>query len=147
MQTGPMISPATYRDLYKPFHTRINNWIHGNTAWKTFIHSCGSVFDMIDEFIEAGFDILNPVQCSAAGMDPTRLKKTFGERITFWGGAVDTQKTLPFGTPDDIRKEVQERIRIFAPGGGFVLSSVHNIQPSIPLENILAFYETAHKFR
>jgi len=141
MQTGPFIAPAAYRDLYQPFHRRINDWIHANTNWKTFIHSCGAIVDFIPDFIDAGFDILNPVQCSATGMDPEVLKERFGDKITFWGGGVDTQKTLPFGTPDEVRKEVEERIRIFGKGGGFVFNSIHNIQARTPVENLVALYE------
>lgn len=114
-QSGPFISPASYRKLYQPFHRRVNDWIHQNTSWKTFIHSCGSVIALLGDFIDAGFDILNPVQCSAVGMDPRTLKDRFGDRITFWGGGVDTQRTLPFGTPEEIRREVKERIEIFGP--------------------------------
>lgn len=141
MQTGPFISPAAYRDLYQPFHRRINDWVHTNTNWKTFIHSCGAIVDFIPDFIDAGFDILNPVQCSAVGMDPETLKERFGDKITFWGGGVDTQKTLPFGTPDEVRKEVEERIRVFGKGGGFVFNSIHNIQARTPVENLVALYE------
>lgn len=141
MQTGPFVSPSAYRDLYQPFHRRINDWVHANTKWKTFIHSCGSVVDFIPDFIDAGFDVLNPVQCSATGMEPEGLKERFGDRITFWGGGVDTQKTLPFGTPEEIRAEVKERIRIFGKGGGFVFNSIHNIQAATPVENLVALYE------
>ncbi|MGQ9625422.1 MAG: uroporphyrinogen decarboxylase family protein [Anaerolineae bacterium] len=142
MQTGPFISPKTYRELYKPFHKSVNDWVHAHTPWKTFIHSCGSVMALIEDFIEAGFDILNPVQCSAANMDPRELKEKFGSRISFWGGGVDTQRTLPFGKADEVRREVHERIKIFAPGGGFVFNSVHNIQAQVPVENLLGMYET-----
>ena len=145
-QTGPFISPKAYRSLYQPFHIRVNTWIHTHTPWKTFIHSCGSVYALIPDFIDAGFDILNPVQCSAAHMDPAALKQAFGDRITFWGGGVDTQKTLPFGTPDDVRREVRERLRIFAPGGGFVFNTIHNVQPLSPVENVLALYETVREY-
>ena len=141
MQTGPFISPNSYRELYKPFHKRINNWIHSHTPWKTFIHSCGSVVTLIEDFIEAGFDILNPVQTSAAGMDPATLKARFGNEIAFWGGGVDTQRTLPFGTPEEVRSEVRARIEAFAPGGGFVFNPVHNVQPQTPVENLLAMVE------
>jgi uroporphyrinogen-III decarboxylase len=120
----------------------VNNWIHKNTTWKSFIHSCGSVRALLPEFIEAGFDILNPVQCSAACMEPEGLKKDFGDKITFWGGGVDTQKTLPFGTVDEVRKEVRERIKIFGKGGGFIFNTTHNVQARIPAENVLAMYET-----
>jgi hypothetical protein len=146
-QTGPFISPKTYRSLYQPFHIRVNMWIHTHTPWKTFIHSCGSVYVLIPDFIDAGFDILNPVQCSAARMDPAALKQAFGDRITFWGGGVDTQKTLPFGTPDDVCREVHERLRIFAAGGGFVFNTIHNVQPLSPVENVLALYETVREYR
>ncbi|GAB4558741.1 MAG: uroporphyrinogen decarboxylase family protein [Anaerolineae bacterium] len=146
MQTGPFISPETYRQLYAPFHRQINDWVHRNTTWKTFIHTCGSVMALIPEFIEVGFDILNPVQTSAADMDPGTLKSRFGDQIVFWGGGVDTQKTLPFGTPDDVRRQVRERIRIFGRGGGFVFNTVHNVQAGVPVENLLALYETVREY-
>jgi hypothetical protein len=145
-QHGPFVSPRTYRDLYQPFHKQVNDWIHKHTTWKSFIHSCGSVRALIPDFIAAGFDILNPVQCSAAGMDPAELKKEFGDHITFWGGGVDTQRTLPFGTPDDVRKEVRERLRIFGAGGGFVFNTTHNVQAGVPIENVVAMYETVRDF-
>jgi len=145
-QNGPIIAPKTYRELFLPFHKQINDWVHKNTAWKTFIHSCGSVFDLIGDFIAAGFDILNPVQSSAAKMDPLELKKKFGDRMTFWGGGVDTQRTLPFGSPDDVRGEVRERLKLLGPGGGFVFNAVHNVQALVPVANVLAMYETALKF-
>ena len=147
MQTGTFISNKAYRDLYQPFHKIVNDWIHKHTQWKSFIHSCGSVYALIPDFIEAGFDILNPVQCSAAEMDPQRLKKQFGNQIVFWGGSIDTQKTLPFGTPDDVRKEVIERIKIFGPGGGFIFNAIHNIQAQTPVENIVALFETFNEYR
>jgi uroporphyrinogen-III decarboxylase len=99
------------------------------------------------DLIEAGFDIFNPVQCSAAKMDPRTLKEKFGSQVTFWGGAVDTQKTLPFGTADDVRREARERISIFNPGGGFVFNTIHNVQAGVPVENLLALYETAREGR
>jgi hypothetical protein len=141
MQNGPFVSPEAYRNLYKPFHKEINGWIHKNTSWKTFTHSCGSVRALIPDFIEAGFDVLNPVQLSAADMDMAELKREFGDQVTFWGGGVDTQKTLPFGTPDEVRREVLERIKAFGPGGGFVFNSIHNIQALTPVENLLAMYK------
>jgi hypothetical protein len=144
-QKGPFISNQTYRDLYMPFHKRVNDWVHANTSWKTFIHSCGSVFALLPDFVEAGFDILNPVQCSAADMDPATLKGRFGQQVTFWGGGVDTQHTLPFGTADEVRREVRERIRIFGPGGGFVFNTIHNIQARVPAENLLALFETVRE--
>lgn len=141
-QNGPFISPRAYRDLFKPFHKQVNDWIHRHTGWKSFIHSCGSVRALVPDFIDAGFDILNPVQCSAAGMAPTELKSEFGGRVTFWGGGVDTQRTLPFGTPEEVRREVRERLKIFGSGGGFVFNTTHNVQARVPVENVLAMYET-----
>ncbi len=145
-QNGPFVSPRIYRDLFLPFHKLVNDWVHRHTSWKTFIHSCGSVWALVEDFIAAGFDILNPVQTSAADMDPAELKKKFGDRITFWGGGVDTQRTLPFGTPEEVRREVRERLRIFGSGGGFVFNAVHNIQALVPVENVLAMYEAAREF-
>ena len=146
-QNGPFIGPAAYRKLYLPFHRRVNDWVHEHTPWKTFIHSCGSVIALLPDIVEAGFDILNPVQCSAAGMDPQTLKDRFGDKITFWGGGVDTQKTLPFGTADEVRAEVKERIRVFGRGGGFVFNTVHNVQAGTPTENLTALYDTVHGTR
>jgi len=145
-QNGPFIGPPAYRDLFQPFHKTLNDWIHEHTTWKTFIHSCGSVVALIDDFIDAGFDILNPVQCSAAGMDPEGLKDRFGDRITFWGGGVDTQHTLPFGTPQEVRDEVRERLRIFGTGGGYVFNTIHNVQARTPQENLVALYEAVAEF-
>ena len=141
-QNGPFISCKSYCSLYKPHQKRINDWIHENTSWKTFIHSCGAIVPLLPDIVDAGFDILNPVQCSATGMDPATLKDRFGEQLTFWGGGVDTQKTLPFGTPEEIRDEVRERIEIFGQGSGFVFNTVHNVQARTPQENIVALYET-----
>lgn len=146
-QNGPFISPKTYRELYKPFNKAVNDWVHKNTKWKTFTHCCGSVRALLPDIVEAGFDILNPVQTSAANMDPAELKKAFGNVLTFWGGGIDTQRTLPFGTPEQVRNEVRQRIKIFGTGGGFVFNPVHNVQSRVPVENILAMYETVREFR
>jgi len=145
-QSGPFISPQTYRELFKPFHQKITDWIHQNTCWRAFIHTCGGVEPLIEDFIEAGFDILNPVQCSAEGMEPRHLKEEYGDEIALWGGGVDTQKTLPFGTPEEVRKEVLERLEIFAPGGGYVFNTVHNVQAKTPVENLLAMFEALGEF-
>ncbi|MBN1553365.1 MAG: methyltransferase [Phycisphaerae bacterium] len=139
-QRGPFLSPKAYRELYSPYYKRVNAAVHEHTNWKTFKHSCGSVFELIPLMIEDGFDILNPVQCSAAHMDPRDLKREFGKEIVFWGGGVDTQKTLPFGTPDDVYREVRERIEIFNDGGGFVFNTIHNIQANSPVENLQAMF-------
>ncbi|MGA2030901.1 MAG: uroporphyrinogen decarboxylase family protein [Thermoguttaceae bacterium] len=146
-QCGPFISPNSYRKLYQPFHRQVNDWVHQHTPWKTFIHSCGSVVALLGDIIDAGFDILNPVQCSAAGMDPQTLKEKFGRRITFWGGGVDTQRTLPFGTPAQIKAQVKERIKIFGAEGGFVFNTVHNVQAGTPAENLVALYEAVCESR
>ena len=144
-QTGPFISLKSYRELFQPFHKIINGWIHRHTSWKAFIHSCGSVRALIPDFIRAGFDILNPVQCSAAGMGPAELKREFGDRVTFWGGGVDTQRTLPFGTPEEVRREVCARLKVFGSGGGFVFNTTHNVQSRVPVENVLAMYQTVRE--
>jgi hypothetical protein len=141
MQTGSFISPKAYRDLYKPFQKQLNDWVHRNTSWKCFVHSCGSIVNLMPDMIDAGFDIFNPVQTSAAGMDPATLKMRFGEQVTFWGGGVDTQQVLPFGTPDEVRAQVRERMRIFGAGGGFVFNPSHNVQARVPVENLVALYE------
>jgi hypothetical protein len=146
-QNGPFISPQTYRALYKPFNKAVNDWVHQHTTWKTFTHCCGSVRALLPDFVEAGFDILNPVQTSAAHMDPVELKRDFGHAFTFWGGGIDTQRTLPFGTPEQVREEVRHRLKVFGAGGGFVFNPVHNVQSRAPVENILAMYETVREFR
>ena len=144
-QNGPFISPKAYRSLFMPFHKRVNEWIHTRTQWKSFIHSCGSVRALIPDLIEAGFDILNPVQTSAARMAPDELKREYGKSITFWGGGVDTQRTLPFGTPDEVRQQVRERIRTLGPGGGFIFNPIHNVQAQTPVENVLAMFEAVRE--
>jgi uroporphyrinogen-III decarboxylase len=146
-QHGPFISCPSYRKLFKPFHQRVNGWVHEHTPWKTFIHSCGSIFDLLPDLVEAGFDILNPVQCSAAKMEAQTLKDAFGDKLTFWGGGVDTQRVLPFGTPDEIRRQVRERVGIFNRGGGFVFNTVHNVQANTPRENLVALYQAVKECR
>lgn len=145
-QISTMISKDTFDSLFVPFYTRINGWIHQNTNWKTFKHCCGAVEPLIDSLIRAGFDILNPVQCSASGMDPQTLKDKYGDRITFWGGGIDTQRILPFGTPEEVRAQVIERCDIFSRGGGFVFNTVHNVQARTPLPNLLAVFAAVEEF-
>jgi hypothetical protein len=145
-QTSAFCSVKTLRDLYFPYYRQINDWIHAHTQWKTFKHSCGAVSKFIPSFIEAGFDILNPVQCSATGMEPEQLKANYGDRLVFWGGGVDTQKVLPFGTPAEVREQVLRRCEVFAPGGGFVFNSIHNVQAATPVENIVAMIDAVHEF-
>ena len=135
----------TLEEIYLPYYKKINSWIHENTNWKTFKHSCGAVEPFIESFIEAGFDILNPVQINATGMDPHHLKDTYGDRITFWGGGVDTQKVLSFGTEKEVRDQVEENLRIFGDNGGYVFNTVHNIQANVPPKNIIAMLESIKK--
>jgi len=146
-QTSQFLSVDTFRDLYLPYYKKMNDWIHANTNWKTFKHSCGAVYPLMESFIDAGFDIINPVQIAATGMDPQRLKDEFGSRISFWGGGIDTQHTLPFGTPAQVREEVLRLCDIFGRGGGFVYNPVHNIQANVPIENIVAMIETLKEIR
>ena len=145
-QTSSFCSVQTFRDLYMPYYKQVNAWIHKNTAWKTFKHSCGAVEKFIEPFIESGFDIINPVQCSAAGMDPAGLKAKYGDRLVFWGGGVDTQKTLPFGAPAEVRRQVLERCEVFSRNGGFVFDTIHNIQARTPVENIVAMIDAVREF-
>lgn len=145
-QTSAFCSVATYRELYMPYYKRVNDWIHAHTNWKTMKHSCGAVENFINPLIESGFDILNPVQCSAAGMEPEHLKRTYGPRITFWGGGIDTQHVLPFGTPAEVREQVLRRCEIFNAGGGFVFNAIHNVQARVPAENIAAMIEAVREF-
>ena len=145
-QQGLMVSPETYRRLIKPAQKRVWQFIKSKTKAFLFLHSCGSVRKLIPDFIELGLDILNPVQVAAKDMDPKELKKEFGKDLTFWGGGCDTQNILPFGTPEDVGKEVKKRILELAPGGGFVFNQVHSIQPQVPPENIIRMFETAHKY-
>jgi uroporphyrinogen decarboxylase len=137
-QDRTLFSPATYRALVKPLHRELFAYLHAHTSARVFFHTCGAVRELIPDLIEAGVDILNPVQVSAAGMDTVELKREFGRDIVFWGGGVDTQRVLGAGTPAEVRAEVHRRVRDLAPGGGFVFAAVHNIQPNVPAENILA---------
>jgi uroporphyrinogen-III decarboxylase len=124
-----------------PYYKKVNNWIHQNTGWKTFKHSCGSVGTLLELFIESGFDIINPVQINAEGMDPVTLKRKFGDRIVFWGGGVDTQGVFAFGTPLQVKEQVKKQCSILNNNGGFVFNTVHNIQANVPFENVVAMLE------
>ena len=146
-QNAPFMSVKTYRQMYFPFHKTLCDWIHQHTAWKTFMHSCGSNLPLIPSFIEAGIDILNPVQWTAVNMDAQMLKDRFGDQLVFWGGGINCQRTLPFGTPDEVRREVQEKVRIFGLGGGFVFNTIHNVQAQTPVENVLAMFEAFQQCR
>ena len=145
-QQSTFCSVSAFRELYMPYYKRINDWIHRHTAWKSFKHSCGAVSALIPAFVESGFDILNPVQVSAAGMDARRLKREFGQDIVFWGGGVDTQKTLAFGTPAEVRAEAMDRCEVFGRDGGFVFNAVHNIQANVPIANIAAMFEAVNEY-
>ncbi len=142
-QDGWMVRPELYRKMVKPKQKRLVEAIKKKTDAKIFFHGCGAVYDLIPDLIEVGFDILNPVQVSARGMDTQKLKQEFGNDITFWGGGVDTQRVLPFGTPEQVTDEVRRRIDDLAPGGGFVFAAVHNIQAFVPPQNIVAAFDTA----
>lgn len=141
-QRGPAFSPEVYRRLIKPRHKRMFQFIHDRSAAKLLYHSCGSVYAFLDDLVEIGVDILNPIQVRAAHMDTARLKREFGDKLVFWGG-VDTQEVLPQGAPQDVIAEVKKRLADLAPGGGYVLNSVHNIQDDVPPENICAMFDSA----
>ncbi len=145
-QRGEFIRPDLWAEMIKPHYARLCAWIHRNTKWKTFLHCCGSIYGLIPHMIEAGVDILNPIQTSAANMQPERLKAEFGGKIVFWGGGCDTQQILPTATPEEIREHVRERLAIFKPGGGYVFNQVHNIQTNVPAENIIAMLDAAYAY-
>ena len=145
-QRAEFISPDMFREFYKPYYKKMNDWVHANTNWKTFYHSCGSIVNILDDFVDCGVDILNPVQCSATGMDPEYLKNKYGEKLVFWGGGVNTQQTLPFGTPAEVRSEVKERLGIFSKGGGYIFNPIHNIQAPTNVENLIALYSAVREF-
>ncbi len=148
LQTGPMISPQMFRDIFKPRFKAEFEFVKSNyLGVHIFLHSCGAVSEFIPDLIDIGLDILSPVQTTAAGMAPKDLKREYGKDLTFWGGGVDTQDALSFGTPDDVRRDVAEKMRAFAPGGGFIFNQSHNIAPEVPAENILAMFETVKEIR
>ncbi len=142
-QQSLFLSIDMYRNLIMPHYQRGLDWIHSQTDMKVFLHSDGAIFPLIPSLIETGVDILNPVQTSAVGMDPVELKRQFGDRLTFWGGSLDCQKTLPYGTVDEVVDEVRRHVEVFAPGGGYVFTSVHNVQANVPPENVIAMFDTA----
>jgi len=145
-QAGPIMSMDTFHELYMPYYRRMNDWVHEHTSWKTHFHCCGAIEVFIEDFIDMGVDILNPVQLSAVGMDAKQLKEKYGDRITFWGGGVDTQGLLPTGTPEEVKAQVKERLDILARGGGYVFNTIHNILGNVPAENIAACFEAAREF-
>jgi len=145
-QDSTFCSPEQFDDLWLPYYKRINNWVHENTNWKTFKHTDGAIESLMSRFIDAGFDIINPVQISAKGMDPMYLKKKYGRDMVFWGGGIDTQKTLPYASVEKVREEVLGLCDIFAKDGGFVFSSIHNIQANVPVKNIAAMINAIKEF-
>lgn len=140
-QRAEFFRPEAFEEIFAPHYRTINDWVHRHTRMKTFYHSCGSIYNILPAMVEMGADILNPVQCSAANMEPERLKREFGAKLVFWGGGVDTQKTIAFGTPQEVYQQVCERIEIFNQGGGLVFNSIHNIQGNTPTANILAMFD------
>lgn len=143
-QSGPMLSPAVYEREVHPYVKKLCDYIHQNSDYKIFLHSCGAVRDFIPYFIDEGIDVLNPVQISAAGMEPHKLKEDFGDKITFWGGGCNTQAVLNRGTPEQVRANTAELMKIFKKGSGFVFNQVHNIMGDIKPENIIAMLDTAY---
>jgi len=146
VQTGLQFHPDLYRQLFKPAHRQLYKELHMHSRAYLLLHTCGSVYDLIPDLIEVGVDILNPVQTSAAGMEPERLKREFGDQITFWGGGSCPQRVLPWGTPDDVEADVRQRLRIFGPGGGYVFAPDHDLQHDVSPANIAAMYDTALKW-
>lgn len=143
---GPFMSPAIYRRLFKPRHTILCDYVKKHSRMHTFLHSCGSIYRLLPDLIEAGYDIINPVQINTRDMEPERLKREFGRDITFWGGGADTRRVLNRGTPAEVKDHVRRLIEIFAPGGGFVFNTVHNVLPDVPPENIVAMYEAVAEY-
>jgi len=144
-QTGPLFAPDFYRRVVKPRQKRLVRHIRSLTSAKIWYHTCGAVASLIPELIDNGIDILNPIQVGAADMDPRRLKAEFGDRLTFWGGAIDTQHVLPTASPEEVRRHVRRNVEAFKPGGGYVFNNVHNIQAGIPPENIVALFDAAYE--
>ena len=144
--TGPFMAPATYRQFFRPRHAQLCAYVHQHSQMKTFLHSCGSIHALLPDLIAAGFDVINPVQTSCRDMEPARLKREFGRDITFWGGGADTRHLLNHGTPADVRRDVLERLAIFAPGGGFVFNTIHNILPDVPPQNVVAMFDALDEF-
>ena len=145
-QISTFCSPEKFRRLYKPYYLKMNDWVHSNTNWKVFKHSCGAIEPLIGELYEAGFDIINPVQWTATGMDPVKIKEKYGKDVTFWGGGINTQKTLPFGTPEEVREEALRHLEIFSKGGGYVFNTIHNLQAKVPVENVVALVNAVKEF-
>jgi hypothetical protein len=140
-QNSTFCSMETYDRVWLPYYKKVNDWIHQNTTWKTFKHSCGAVEPLMSHFIESGFDIINPVQINASGMDPRKLKEKYGDKLVFWGGGVDTQGAFAFGTPAQVKEQVKTQCGILNMNGGFVFNTIHNIQANVPFENVVAMLD------
>ena len=147
MDSGLFMKPDLYRKLFKPRQTLLCDYVHRHSQMRTYLHSCGSLYPIIPDLIEAGYDILNPVQINARMMEPARLKREFGDAITFWGGGADTRAVLNRATPAAVKDHVRRNIELLAPGGGFVFNPVHNILPDVPPENIVAMFEAIDEYR
>lgn len=146
-QDSQFCSEDVFRELWLPYYKRLNDWIHTHTTWKIFKHSCGAVLPLIPAMIDSGFDILNPVQINAKDMDSKVLKEQFGDQLVFWGGGIDTQRVLAFGTKEEVRRQVMEQCEILGKDGGFVFNTVHNIQANVPVENVITMIETLNEIR
>lgn len=144
--TGPFMAPATYRSLFKSRHAELCTYVHKHSNMKTFLHSCGSIHALLPDLIDAGFDVINPVQTACRDMEAERLKQDFGKDITFWGGGADTRATLNHGSPEQVRQDVLGRLKIFAPGGGYVFNTIHNILPDVPPQNIVAMFDAIEEY-
>jgi len=144
--TGPFMSPATYRTLFKPRHTKLCEFVHRNSSMHTFLHSCGSIHALLPDLIEAGFEIINPVQTACRDMEAEKLKRDFGKDVTFWGGGCDTREVLNHGSPQQVRDDVRRRIEVLSPGGGFVFNTIHNILPDVPPQNIEAMFDAVREY-
>jgi uroporphyrinogen decarboxylase len=145
-QSGPLFSPRIYRQIVKPRHKRLVQYIKSRTRAKVWYHSCGSMVTYLPDLLDNGIDIFNPVQISAKDMDPAKLKARFGDQVVFWGGGVDSQGVLPHGTPEQVRENVRSNLEAFKPGGGYVFNNVHNIQADVPPGNMLAMFDAAYEF-
>jgi len=147
MDSGPFMAPDKYKEIFKPRHKMLCDYVHKHSKMKTFLHSCGGIYPLIPDLIEAGYDIINPVQTNIPNMEPEKLKKDFGKDITFWGGGVDTRRVLNRGTVQEVKDDVRRNIEILLPGGGFVFNPVLNIMPDVPPQNVVAMFEAIDEYR
>lgn len=145
-QDGPFMSPGIYREVFKPRHKKMWDFVHEKSRCKVFLHSCGSIYELLPDLIDAGLDVLNPVQTTSRDMGPEKLKKEFGKDIVFWGGCCNTRDVLARGTPEEVRKDVEERIKILGEGGGLVFNQIHNILADIPPGNVIAMFKAAYEY-